>query len=291
MKTVKKYLESLGYSRLTIESYYVDILKYISWCDRQKIEITEASHNEIMGYIQVLKTKGLSQRSIDHEVRSIRHYYDWLIRKEIRSDNPAKQISIKGIKKKVLYEILSHSELESIYHSYNDGSLRGKRNKVIMGLMIYQGLHGGEINHLDIKDVHLREAKIYISGSRRSNERTLDIKAHQIMDFMEYVLQVRVQLLQLSGKQTDRLIVSSGKSLTAKNTLTKVLKHIKGIQPKITTLKQIRASVITHWLKQYNLREVQYRAGHRYVSSTESYQINDMEGMKDAIALFHPDND
>ncbi|TRX50917.1 integrase [Fulvivirga sp. M361] len=53
-------------------------------------------------------------------------------------------------------------------------------------------------------------------------------------------------------------------------------------------MKHIRASVITHWLKQYNLREVQYMAGHRKVMSTESYQRNDTEGLQLDVDQFHP---
>ena len=41
--------------------------------------------------------------------------------------------------------------------------------------------------------------------------------------------------------------------------------------PNLINAKQIRASVITKWLRMYNLREVQYLVGHRYISSTESY--------------------
>ena len=52
--------------------------------------------------------------------------------------------------------------------------------------------------------------------------------------------------------------------------------------------KQIRASVITKWLKQYNLRETQYLAGHRYISTTEGYQQNDMEGLSEEINMYHP---
>ncbi len=36
----------------------------------------------------------------------------------------------------------------------------------------------------------------------------------------------------------------------------------------------VAASVITQWLKQYDLRKVQYLAGHKYVSSTEDYKAN-----------------
>jgi hypothetical protein len=38
----------------------------------------------------------------------------------------------------------------------------------------------------------------------------------------------------------------------------------------------------------YNLREVQYRSGHRYVISTEAYYVNDLEDLQDEIEKYHP---
>jgi integrase/recombinase XerD len=46
--------------------------------------------------------------------------------------------------------------------------------------------------------------------------------------------------------------------------------------------------VIVKWLKLYNLRKVQYLAGHRYISSTESYQQSEMEGLTEEVNKFHP---
>jgi integrase/recombinase XerD len=46
--------------------------------------------------------------------------------------------------------------------------------------------------------------------------------------------------------------------------------------------------VITHWLKNYNLRQVQYMAGHKYVSSTERYQQNTLEDLQKEINRYHP---
>ena len=46
----------------------------------------------------------------------------------------------------------------------------------------------------------------------------------------------------------------------------------------VVNAKQLRASVIVKWLKMYNLRKVQYLAGHRYISSTELYQQSDGRG-------------
>jgi len=63
---------------------------------------------------------------------------------------------------------------------------------------------------------------------------------------------------------------------------------IKKINANIKNPKQIRASVIVDWLKHYNLRQVQYMAGHRYVSSTERYQANNLENLKSQVEKFHP---
>ena len=163
-----------------------------------------------------------------------------------------------------------------------------KRNKVIVGLMIWQGLGVRELGKLEVEDVRLREGKIYIKGSRRSNEREMKLEAHQILDLMEYALKTREELLKLSGKQSDKLFVSTGKSDRFNAIITKLIEKLNNQNSKVTSVKQIRTSVITHWLKNYNLREVQYMAGHRYVSSTEAYKVNDLEGLTEDVLKYHP---
>ena len=46
--------------------------------------------------------------------------------------------------------------------------------------------------------------------------------------------------------------------------------------------------MIVDWLTRYNLREVQYMAGHRYVSSTESYRAHDVEALSKDMDVYHP---
>lgn len=38
----------------------------------------------------------------------------------------------------------------------------------------------------------------------------------------------------------------------------------------------------------YNLRKVQYLAGHRYISSTEAYQLSEMQRLTEEVNKFHP---
>jgi len=43
-----------------------------------------------------------------------------------------------------------------------------------------------------------------------------------------------------------------------------------------------------HWLKVNNLRQVQYLAGHKYVSSTQRYQLTTLDDLKGELQKHHP---
>ena len=105
---------------------------------------------------------------------------------------------------------------------------------------------------------------------------------------MEYTLKIRAELLAESNKETDLLFTSKGAGNHLQNAIQKLLQKLKKKHKEIESLKQIRASVITHWVKNYNLREAQYFAGHRYVSSTEAYLINGLDDLQEEIEKYHP---
>lgn len=309
--TFKKYLESKGQSNSGIEGHYRHLSYFLNWCEDENIESEEATYSEIIGYIKHLqkrKTRGeaartIKQRTVQVYINSLKHYFTWLIKREVREDSPTRNLDIKGIKRQYLYDIFKKQELESLYEAFevpneNDPNknknwfktsvLASKRNKVILGLMIWQGLGTMELGKLNVKDLKLREGKIYVPGSRRSNERELKLEAHQVLDLMEYTLQIREGILKLNNKESEKLFVSAGESDRFSNIMQKLMQKLNKQNSRITSTNQIRASVITHWLKNLNLREVQYMAGHRYVSSTESYLINDLDDLQEDISKFHP---
>lgn len=304
MATFNHYLQSKGIAQSTREAHQRNLLHFVGWCEDENQEPETTTHNDLIAYIKHLQKRKVKQRTVQIHINSLHHYFLWLVAREIREDSPARNINVKGVKRKYLYNILKIKELESLYETFeipNEQTdknknqnwfkasvLASQRNKVILGLMIWQGLGTGELSKLETKDLKLREGKIFIAGSRRSNERELKLEPSQILDLMEYQLKTRNDLLKLTKKETENLFVSVGTSERFHNSMGKLLKKLNKQNPNVTSAKQIRASVITHWLQHYNLREVQYMAGHRYVSSTESYLINDLEGLSEDITKYHP---
>lgn len=311
MNSFQKYLQSKDLSKATIKCYNSEVLEFITWCDIQNIEAENSTSTEITSYLKHLQNKGQHNKTRSINLGILKHYFDWQIQIERREDNPAKHIKIRGTKSRILYQVFSKQELESIYHSYQipteehkkskcnwfaNYKLSRSRNKAILSLMIYQGLCTDEVNRLTTKDIQLREGKIFIAATRRSNERTLELKPHQIMELMEYQLSVRTELQKLiETNQTEIYFLptpSAGKKAIATgngiNIWKRFSEEIRNTNKKFINFKQVRTSVITHWLGQYNLRQVQYMAGHRYISSTESYLANQIEDLQADIDQFHP---
>lgn len=292
----KEYLKYKQFTKKSITSRLVVFDQYMKWIKKENLDIEQIGYNDLLLFMKYCQHKGISQRTIKHYMIIVRHFYDHLEREHVISINPATDINVKGVKRKVLYHILEAHELHTLYNQHPSETIKGRRNKAMLGLLVYQGVHTSELAKMEVKDVNLREGKIYVPGSVKSVSREMILEAHQIMDMYDYVLNVRNQIAVLPAKrksqekqESDRLFIGDGGNCySVSNFITQLMIKVRELNPQVLNAKQIRTSVITKWLKNYNLRQVQYLAGHKYISSTESYLQNDMEGLKEEVQQFHP---
>ena len=294
-----EYLHLKGYSSKSIATIEKKTGYFKTWCQQENIpDEAEAGHNDIIAYIKHCTDNGITQKTAANYISHVKKYYDYLIKEDRAKENPCSHIRIKGIKRKILYDIIPFEQLEKLYHGYplttaDAGHERiRKRNKVMLGLLSYQGLQSEELMKLEVQDLQLREGKITIHAGRRSASRTMKLEAPQVYELMDYLNDTRKGLLQQAGKtpkDTTALFITAHKGeRIVSNTVAILLQQVQEINPKITSLNQIRTSVIVHWLKLYHLRKVQYLAGHKYIGSTEAYKSNNLEDLKEDISKYHP---
>lgn len=310
MHSFKNYLQERGNAKATIEHYQRVLLDFITYLDQDGTETENATAKEVLAYQNKLIQRGYQNKTRNTALSVVKKYFNYQIEIGERTENPVQHLTIRGGKKQKLYPILERHQLDQIHHNYktlkpNDknknrawfkvSKLARERNKVILSLMIHQALTTAEIDRLQAKDLKLKEGKIYIAGTRKSNERTLELKSHQMMELMNYQCKTRVELLKYCKEETGNLFISTpplgqgyNRRTDTKEIWKLLTKEIKAENKDFINFKQVRTSIITHWLKQYNLRKVQYMAGHRYVSSTERYLINNNEDLQEDIDQFHP---
>jgi len=240
---------------------------FSKWLSKEQIKAEQVRYQDILSFIKRCQKKGVSQRTIQLCLAVVRHLYDYL---EV-AVNPVTGIKVQGVKRRTLHHIFEPHELHAIYNSYQDESLKGKRNKIMLSLLIYQGVKTEEITKLELQDVKLREGKIEIPGGPKSERRLLQLESHQVLEFYDYVNTTRKEILSQSGQKTDNLFVSIEGGDSLNSCMFRLIFWVRRKNKLVVNAKQLRASVIVKWLRSYNLRQVQYLAGHRYISSTEAY--------------------
>lgn len=283
LRGFKSYLKQLGNDINTIRQKSNYTGYFLTWRETENLQ--ETTYNDMLSFVGHCRETGKSKKHINSILRSVRNYYEYLKQKDNTITNPVANLYIRGEKRTVPHNNLPFELLEEVYIKYPAIDNRTKRNKVILGLFIYQGITTDELKRLQTYHVNLEDGKITIPGSKRSNKRVLALKPFQVMAMHEYIKKIRPVFLL---SQTNQLFISAEGCLNIKNSVHHLFRAVKLIDPQVKNAKQIRISVITHWLKQYNLRQVQYMAGHRYVSSTERYQVNNLEGLKKEIDEYHP---
>jgi integrase/recombinase XerD len=304
IKDFKTYLQDLGNDANTIRQKSNYTGYFLNWLESEHLQPEETRYNDLLNFIDYCKLEGNSKKHINSKLRSIRGFYEYMKKLNPKIINPAANLNLKGTHKKTISGIIDFTALENFYQSFETNTKRDKRNKIILGLLIYQGVTTEELKQLEPSHLKLKEGKIYIPGNRRRNSRKLELKPFQILELHEYLTETRPKILNeitepRPARKPDRinktrlenqLFISINGSENIKNSLLHLFKAIQKTNPEIQNPKQIRASVITNWLKNYNLRQVQYMAGHKYVSSTERYQLNNLDNLQSKLEKYHPLN-
>lgn len=296
-KIYDRYLFEQGYTRSTIDSYLNAQSKFIQWCDNKGYDPSYIDYKTCLLYVKDIqrpsKGKPLSKRSVSHQVGALKIFFNYLIDENYRGNNPFQNINIRGVRRGINHNLLEYVELEDLFYSYKTQNIElpncphvAIRDKVVIGLMVYQGLDAKALMSLKMEHILLEKGKLYVPSTRKTNARELELKSQQMLSLSQYLQNDRAILQDKIRCYTDDLFPrNSNRSSVLLHTL---FKRLRAINYKIKDAPQIRASVITHWLKFHNIRKVQYMVGHRYISSTEKYLQNDIKGLKEVIETSHP---
>ena len=163
----KSYLNERGYSHTTVRGYTKERTSFIKWTATENIQSNKCTYNELLSYVNHCRAKGNSKRTMNQKLNSLRHYFNYLIEAGARKDNPAAELRIKNTIRNVPHDLLTKEALENIYRSYPANGITGKRNKAMLGLMIYQGATTAELTAIEVKDIKLEEGTVYLPATGR----------------------------------------------------------------------------------------------------------------------------
>lgn len=287
--TVEQYLLK-KYKKSSLTPNLCSIRKYLNFI-QNKAETAE--YKDILDYVAHLrKNENLQPKTIKQYLNGAKIYYYYLLEIGKRNDHPCSELYLKDkINKQIKVDVLYSAEtLEKYLESHkNDAKLVRRRNEVIVSLLIYQGLTVGEICNLQIEDINLEKAEIYIKSSEKQT-RILPLQAKQILLFLNYLKEDKPKLIQhlQSENPIKTLITGKFEEKVRPNVINKMINEYLPKNEQLQPIK-IRQSVIANLLKKENdTRIVQVFAGHKRASTTILYKQTELEILQNAINKYHP---
>jgi site-specific recombinase XerD len=289
LKQFNIYLKSIGYKGRTLSIKLLNVKRFILWVELKGLTLNKVNYQEANDYLESAK-QATSISTQKKNVKAISDFYLFLMDNKKAKSNPFGNIYIRKEHRKIPSNLLSQKQIDKIYASYTSEKLYTEsRNKCMLSLICYQGLLTQDIENLKLSDVDLVKGNICIATTPHQNGRILKLEAFQVLLFEKYIKEYRyVFLRNRKGEMKDRLFLSTLKSPSLVNTFAKLLEKLKELNPDLISFRQIKQSLMTLWSERENIKEVQYKSGHKYVSSTQRFNLQHLQELRTRLIQFHP---
>lgn len=254
------------YSSNTIESYIRDISGFLSYTEKEIVDITK---KDIDNYVLHILPK-YNESSINRIIASIKSFFRYL---SIYKGFINVSEDVESLKrKKTLPKYLSIEEVDKLL----DIKLKDPfdyRNKTILELLYATGLRATELINLDIQNIDTVNMVVNVYG-KGSKERIVPISKIAVNYLELYINKYRELLFVKKQKPTDALFLNNHGNRMTRQGLYKIIGKIaeeKRINKEITP-HVLRHSFATHMIEcGADIRSVQELLGHENVVTTEIY--------------------
>lgn len=288
----KAYLRlERNYSRHTITAYTNDIEAFAQFCSEQYTlcAIVEIDYTIIRSWIVFLVHAGLSNRSINRKIASLRAYYTFL--QKIGHIPTSPLLKHKALKTDAKIAVpFSEAEMEKLHAEipFCD-DFEGIRDKLIIELLYTTGMRRAELVHLTLTDVDTIRCTIKVLG-KRNKERIIPLLPAIVVQIQEY-LEQRSQLESISD--TAALFLTKKGIKIYENLVYRVInKYLSKVSSKIQkSPHMLRHTFATHLLNRgADLNAVKELLGHSSLASTQVYTHNRIAELKKVYQKAHPRN-
>lgn len=272
---------SLTKSRLTVESYTYDLVRFFEYLSDKSIRrIGSLKSSHIIGYLNYCREGGKSENSVKRYYMAIRAFSRFLHKSKKISTELTNDIPKPRIKSKAPY-IPTTQEIDHLLGMPDTSTEAGTRDKAMLELLYSSGLRASELCNLQIED--LQEASIIIRNGKRDKTRTIPITDKAKQAIGEYIARYR-------GNQEGYLFLTTFLRQMRRQVLCGIITNYArkaGIR-KITT-HTLRHACATHLLNQgADLRLIQEVLGHSSIASTQRYTHLTSSHMQQMFNQFHP---
>tara|TARA_Y100000992_G_C21232553_1_gene476228 strand:- start:124 stop:1011 length:888 start_codon:yes stop_codon:yes gene_type:complete len=290
---INKFIDYLtlekSYSHNTINAYYKDLKDFENFSKSKfdNINIEDSNYSIIRSWIVELVNSGVSNRTVNRKVSSLKSFFNFLIKTDSIESSPLEgHIPLK--QKKKIQVPFSKEEISSLLDSdYFPDSYKGLLQKTIISFFYFTGVRRVELIELKQSNLDLKSGVIKVLG-KRNKERVIPLLP-KIKNLLEEYISERNNIIT---KPEDDLVFLSNKGfkLSEKYVYRTVSEYFKLVSSKTKKAPHIlRHSFATHLINEgADINSVKELLGHASLSATQIYSHTSMEKIKEVFQKTHP---
>lgn len=277
------------FSPHTVTAYQSDLQQFEIYLRSvyQVEKIREINHPIIRSWVVSLMESGVSARSVNRKITTLKTFYRFLLRQKSVSVNPMLKITGPKIKKR-LPVFVEKTQMENLLEAVDFGEgFEADRNKLIIELFYGTGMRLSELINLKETDLDLGKMTVKVLG-KRSKERIIPLHQNLNEQIRKYMQEKRKNY----PEDTEKFLFSGKKQKKLSPGLVYTL--IKSYLSAVTTLGKksphvLRHTFATHMLNNgADLNAIKELLGHANLSATQVYTHNTIEKLKNIHKKAHP---
>ncbi|HPB19628.1 MAG TPA: tyrosine-type recombinase/integrase, partial [Bacteroidales bacterium] len=256
------------------------------------IDLINVKRIHINDWIMSLTESDLKASTINRKIVALSSFYNFLVNKNIISQNPANNISKPKIPKRIPQYVkskdLNVDILNEDFENNAASDFEPMRNILIIEMLYQTGMRRSELVNLKNEDIDLYRKTIKVLG-KRNKERYIPFTD----DFKKLILDyINIKNDFFANKQIDDsfFVLKNGKKLYDKfvyRVVNSYLSDINYISQKSPHI--LRHTFATHLLQQgADLNAIKELLGHSSLASTQIYAHSSIEHIKEVYLKAHP---
>ena len=285
-----------NYSALTIENREQYLRYFIQWCDDRGLskpqEITKPIIERYQRYLFHYRKKNdepLSVGSQHTRVTPVKAYFKWLTRQNYILYNPASEIDLPRLEKRLPKHILTQSEAELVINQPDINNLFGLRDRAILETFYSTGIRRSELINISLFDLDMERGTLMIRQGKGAKDRMVPIGERAIRWILKYRDEVRPELVMADDDMT-LFLTNDGQPFTTNRMTQMVRDYINAAEiGKSGSCHLFRHTMATLMLENgADIRFIQAMLGHARLETTQIYTQVSITKLKEIHTATHP---
>jgi len=291
-----EYLRSHGYSERTVENRLTYLSFFIRWADARSLvypqEVTRPALERYQRHLFHLRKpngRPLSFRAQRCRLVPIRALFSWLTRQNVLLANPASELELPKMEKRLPRGFLTAAEAERVLAQPDIHDNIGLRDRAILEVFYSTGIRRQEMCRLAVVEIDFERHTLFVREGKGRKDRMIPIGERALAWVLKYLDGVRPQLV-LGDDDGTLFLTENGESITPNRMTQLVRDHIASAEiGKTGSCHVFRHTMATLMLEGgADIRFIQQMLGHASLETTQIYTQVSIRQLMKIHAATHP---